>query len=138
MDRDQLQDLAALRLADAEALLAANRWAAAYYVLGYCIECALKACVVKQFRLYEMPDKKLVDSFYTHELDKLLSISGVKSDLEGRTRTDSNFKINWNTVKDWRETARYEVAITEARARAMYEAVANGSSGVLIWLKTQW
>lgn len=47
MDRTQLQQLAELRLRDADALLAARQWAAAYYLLGYCIECALKACVAK-------------------------------------------------------------------------------------------
>ena len=65
MDRTQFQQLAELRREDAETLLAASRWGAAYYLLGYSIECALKACVAKQFRLHEVPDKKLVNSFYT-------------------------------------------------------------------------
>ena len=82
MDRTSLQQLAELRLKDAEALLTAGQWEAAYYLLGYCVECALKACVAKQFRLHEGPDKKLVNSFYTHRLDELLTISGVKSDME--------------------------------------------------------
>lgn len=138
MDRIQLQRLAELRLRDAEALLAAGQWEAAYYLLGYCVECALKACVVKQFRLHEMPDKKLVLDFYTHELDKLLTISGVKSQKETHAKTDSNFEINWNTVRDWNESARYEVDKTEAFARGMYDAVTNDVSGVLPWLKTQW
>jgi len=47
-------------------------------------------------------------------------------------------EINWNTVRDWRETARYDVGITEASARGMYDAVTNTASGVLPWLKTQW
>jgi HEPN domain-containing protein len=69
MDRAQLQQLAELRLRDADALLTAGRWDAAYYLLAYCVECALKACVAKQFRLHEVPDKKLVNSFYTHSFD---------------------------------------------------------------------
>jgi hypothetical protein len=74
-------------------LLAAGQWDAAYYLLGYCIECALKACVAKQFRLHEVPDKELVNSFYTHRLDKLLTISGVKSEMEIHAKTDSSFEM---------------------------------------------
>jgi hypothetical protein len=102
------------------------------------VECALKACVAKQFRQDEVPDKKLVNSFYTHRLDELLTISGVKSELETRSKTDSNFEVNWNTVRDWSEATRYDVDIAEATARAMYEAVTNEASGILPWLKTQW
>lgn len=138
MDRIQLQRLAELRLKDAEALLTVSHWAAAYYLLGYCIECALKACVAKQFRSHEVPDKKLVNSFYTHRLDELLTISGVKSQLETRAGTDSSFGINWNTVRDWNESVRYDLGVTEALARGMYEAVTDTASGVLPWLKTQW
>jgi len=53
MDRIKLQQLAEVRLKDAEVLLTAGQWEAAYYLLGYCIECALKACVAKQFRSTE-------------------------------------------------------------------------------------
>jgi HEPN domain-containing protein len=138
MDRTVLQQLADLRLRDAEALLAAGQWDAAYYLLGYCIECALKACVAKQFRLHEVPDRKLVNSFYTHDLDELLTISNVKSAKESYAKTASSFEINWNTVRDWSETKRYEAGITEAFARGIYDAVTNTASGILPWLKTQW
>lgn len=123
---------------DADALLTAGRWDAAYYLLGYCVECALKACVAKQFRLHEVPDKKLVNSFYTHRLDELLTISGVKSEMEIHAKTDSSFEINWNTMRDWSETTRYDIGITEAFARGMYDAVTNTASGILPWLKTRW
>jgi hypothetical protein len=138
MDRIHLQGVAELRLRDAEVLLAAGRWDAAYYLLGYCIECALKAGVAKQFRLHEVPDRKLVNSFYTHRLDELLAISGVKSAMEDRAKIDPNFKINWKTVQDWSETVRYDVGITEAVVRGMFDAVTNPAYGIFPWLKTQW
>ncbi len=138
MNRTELQQLADLRLSDAEALLKARRWQAAYYLLGYCVECALKACAAKQFRLHEIPDRKLVTSFYTHRLDELVTISGVKSLLENRTQTDPSFQVNWNTIRDWSEASRYELGVSEARARDMFEAVTNPGSGILPWLKTQW
>jgi hypothetical protein len=75
MDLSDLKMLAETRVADAEALLQAGRWAAAYYLLGYAIECGLKACATKQFREHTVPDKTIVNDFYTDRLDKLLNIS---------------------------------------------------------------
>ena len=49
MDKANLQQIAEIRVRDAEVLLAAGQWDAAYYLPGYSIECALKACISKQF-----------------------------------------------------------------------------------------
>lgn len=138
MDRSDLQVLAEARVVDAEALLQEGRWAAAYYLLGYAVECALKACAAKQFHEHEVPDKTIVNDFYTHRLDKLLNISGAKVALEAQAAADPRFQVNWNAVRDWNETSRYDHSTTEARARDMLVAVADPSSGVLPWLKTQW
>jgi hypothetical protein len=138
MNRADLQVLADARVADAQALLQAKRWAAAYYLLGYAVECALKACVARQFRQDEIPDKTVVNSFYTHRLDQLLSISGAKAALESKAAADSTFQVNWNTVRDWNESARYDHSTTEARAQDLMIAVTDPRSGVLPWLKTQW
>jgi len=138
MDRSDLQILAEARVADAQALLQRGRWAAAYYLLGYAVECALKACAAKQFHEYEVPEKKIVNDFYTHRLDTLLDISGAKAALETHAAADSQFQVNWNAVRDWNETYRYDHSTTETKARDMLVAVADPSSGVLPWLKTQW
>ncbi len=138
MDRSDLQILAEVRLADAEALLHAGRWAAAYYLLGYAIECGLKACAAKQFREHEVPDRRVVNDFYTHRLDQLLNISGVKDAKDRRVAADPQFEMNWSLVSDWNEASRYEHATTEAKARDMLIAVTDAASGVLTWLKTQW
>jgi HEPN domain-containing protein len=47
MNRTDLQILAEDRLKDAEVLLAKGRFAAAYYLAGYAVECGLKACIAK-------------------------------------------------------------------------------------------
>lgn len=138
MNRTDLQLLADARVADAETLLQAKRWAAAYYLLGYAVECAIKACAARQFRQDEVPDKTVVNNFYTHRLDQLLSISGAKAALESNTAADPAFQVNWNTVRDWTEGARYDHSTTETKARDMLVAVADPKSGVLPWLKTQW
>jgi len=100
VDREQLQQLAELRLEDAEALIASGRWAAAYYLLGYSVECALKACVARQFREHEVPERKLVNSFYTHSLVELLVISGLEPEFRVRVRYDAIFQDNDSFLGD--------------------------------------
>ena len=138
MKRSDLHILAEARVADAEALLQGRRWAAAYYLLGYAVECALKACAAKQFHEHEVPEKKFVIELYTHELGKLLNLSGVKASQQAQATADPRFEVNWNTVRDWNETYRYDHSTTETKARDMLIAVTDPSSGVLPWLKTQW
>jgi hypothetical protein len=47
MDRKDLQSLSRWRLLEARALLRAGLPNGAYYLAGYSIECALKACIAK-------------------------------------------------------------------------------------------
>ena len=46
--RAEWQQLAEDRILDAQALLApaVARWSAAYYLIGYAVECGLKSCVL--------------------------------------------------------------------------------------------
>jgi HEPN domain-containing protein len=60
VDRKDLQALSNVRLKEAKALLGAGLWDGAYYLAGYAVECALKACIAKQTQRYEFPDKKRV------------------------------------------------------------------------------
>ena len=138
MNRNDLQRLADARVGDAEVLLNADRWAAAYYLAGYAVECALKACAANRFREHEVPERKLVDDFYTHRLDILLGISGVKDAFDDRLRADPPFRDNWDIVRDWNQAARYHHSTTERRARQMFLAVTEPSCGVLTWLKTRY
>ena len=75
MNRKDLQTLSDLRVKEARALFDQGLFDGAYYLLGYAMECALKSCIARQFRQYDFPDKKLVLDSYTHELEKLLSVS---------------------------------------------------------------
>jgi len=59
MNRQDLQQLAEDRLLDAQALLDAGRWSAAYYPAGHAVECALEARVAKRTREHDFPDLEL-------------------------------------------------------------------------------
>ncbi len=137
VDRLQFQQLAELRLEDAEALLASGRWAAAYYLLGYSVDCALKACIARQFREHDVPERKLVNSFYAHDLYELLVISGLQPEFRRRATQDPVFDSNWEDVSEWTESVRYDVLIEEEQARRMHDALINKNAGILTWLRTQ-
>ncbi len=138
MNRSELQSLADHRVQDAEALLGSERWQAAYYLLGYAVECALKACAARRFGEHEVPDKKVVLDFYTHDLEKLLNVAELKSMKEDRAKVDSGFKVNWSIVNQWSEASRYNLVISKAEAQDMFSAVNDPASGVLSWLRTVW
>jgi hypothetical protein len=67
MDRKDLRALSRVRLSEARALLKAELPDGAYYLAGYAVECALKACIAKETQRYEFPDKKRVNSSHTHD-----------------------------------------------------------------------
>lgn len=64
MNRAEFQQLSRLRLREARALMSGGHYQGAYYLSGYAVECALKACICKQFGRYEFPDRKLVNDSY--------------------------------------------------------------------------
>ena len=134
MDRGKLQQLAELRLKDAEVLLAAGHWDAAYYLLGYVVECAFKACIAQKFKLHTVPEKRLINSFYTHRLDELLVAADLKSALDSQMKADATLENNWDRIQDWSEAARYDIVVIEVDARAFHDAIIDPKSGLLPWL----
>jgi hypothetical protein len=138
VNRADLQQLAECRFADARTLLAADAFAGAYYLAGYAIECALKACVAKQIHQFDFPEKRLIDRSYTHNLVQLLEVSGVKALFEEEAARNEALRFRWNVVRDWSEASRYDVATTEKTARDMLAAVGDEDDGVLTWLKKHW
>jgi len=77
LTKADLEALAETRLKDAILLLQAGRSSSAYYLAGYAVELALKACVAKAFQPNAIPDKAFVNEIYTHSLEKLLSTAGL-------------------------------------------------------------
>ena len=143
MNRSDLQQLAEDRVLDAEALLAAGRWSGAYYLAGYAIECALKACIARRTREFDFYDPEIAKKVFTHHLPTLLYLPKLERPLEqdGQTSLPGSSGLflteNWSALKDWNERKRYEQTI-EAVARAIYEAVTDPVAGVLPWIKRYW
>jgi HEPN domain-containing protein len=136
MNRFDLQRMADERVADTAALLAAGRFQAAYYLCGYAVEFALKACIARQFREFDFPDRKVVNDSYVHDLTKLLNVSRLAQLHRDEADRNESFAANWGIVQAWSEASRYNAAITEDAATVLFRAVSDPTSGVLAWLKT--
>jgi hypothetical protein len=138
MNRRAFQQIAEIRRTEALALLTAGHHAGAYYLVGYAVECALKACVAKQVRRYDFPDRDLAREVFTHDLEKLMKLSGLAPELERDKAINKSLELNWAVVKDWSESARYEIGITETQARDLYSACTARTNGVLNWIRRRW
>ncbi len=86
---------------------------------------------------FDFPDKKLANEAFTHDLEKLIRVAGLAPEFDRDRKANPDLELNWATVKDWSEAVRYEVAITEPRARDLY-AACTGRNGVLPWVRKRW
>ena len=138
MHRSDFQKLAECRAGEAEALLQARCYSGAYYLAGYAIECALKACIAKKFRAKDIPEKGIVARIYTHDLDTLLDMGLVEEERNSFRKKNSPLGKNWEKVNDWSEESRYQWGISEAEAREIVAAIVRPQEGVLACLKRFW
>ena len=137
MNRADFQRLAQVRLGEARVLLDNAQYAGAYYLSGYVVECALKACIARQTQQYDLPDRNLVNQSYTHDLTRLINVAGLRLSLDQESNRDPLFAVYWNVVKDWSEESRY-LEQSEAVARDLYTAIADTHHGVFQWIQQYW
>jgi HEPN domain-containing protein len=137
VDRTDLQALSKIRAKEAKALLDAGLHDGAFYLAGYAVECALKACIAKSTRKHEFPDKDRVNKSYTHSLVELIRLAGLRETHDARMKSDPAFRDNWLIVVSWSEDSRY-LRNTAEKAQGLVNAVGNPKSGILAWLRHYW
>jgi hypothetical protein len=118
--------------------LDAGLHAGAYYLAGYSVECALKACIAKQTKESDFPDLEIAKKSYTHNVESLLDTAGLTKDLTDEVSRNATFGRYWGTVKDWKEISRYDLSITDKAAKDLIQAVLDPRDGVLRWVKRYW
>ncbi len=138
MNKNDLEALVGIRVIEAKVLLENHNYQGAYYLLGYALECAIKACIAKQVQQYDFPNKDLAQKSHQHKLTDLVGVAGLKQRLKKQEQADSSFQLNWAVAKDWAVESRYEKSIEKTKAHDLYEAVTDEHSGVLVWLKKYW
>lgn len=137
MNRNDLKLLALTRLREAKVLLANGEYSGAYYLAGYVVECALKACIAKRTRRHDFPDKKKADRSWTHLLNELVGLAELTDSLNAEIRADTVFSRNWANVVRWKEDSRYALN-GEAEAVDLIKAISDRRHGVLRWLRQHW
>ena len=137
MYRTDLQKLARVRLREAKALAAAGLHDGAYYLAGYAVECALKACIAKATLRHEFPDKARAIASHTHDLSALVKLAQLEGARRVLVRTDGEFDRNWGIVEEWSEQSRYQ-SLGPEQARDLIRAIADPRHGVLPWVARFW
>ncbi len=134
----QLQDLADLRLQEADALFAAGLYDGAKYLSGYVVEMALKARICRLLDLDEYPEKGELKRVYAvHDLDQLLLLAGLRRSVDPSNKPLFD---NWSTAALWKPERRYDAAGSATRqdAEDILNAIRDSTNGVLTWIKTRW
>ncbi len=137
ISRDELKALSAIRLREANTLLQNSHFDGAYYLSGYVVECALKACIARKTKRFDFPDRQRVNESWTHSLEALLRTADLRDEFDQARRLDNQLDLNWLVVRDWRETSRYEQH-DQQEAEGIYRAIADNRHGVLKWLRRHW
>lgn len=131
-----MQALSKARLIEAKALLKLGLNDGAYYLAGYAVECALKACIAKGSRRHEFPDKRRANASYSHDLRDLITVAGLDGHFESALQ-DASFGDNWKIAEVWSEQSRYEKHGTQS-AEALVAAISDRRHGVVAWIKQHW
>ena len=143
MNRKDLQALSELRLNEAKALFSAGFPEGAYYLAGYAVECALKACIAKRTQEHDFPDKKLADKTYTHDLERLIDAAELSNSFKKDKTSNSRLDMEGEYVRRWSEQCRYELLAgsEDDRRKAawlMIFSVESVGGGVLPWIRQFW
>jgi hypothetical protein len=138
--RAEWQKLAEDRILDAQALFAAGRWSGAFYLIGYAVECGLKACVLARIGahpevVYE--DRRFSIDSWTHDIERLVVLTDIKTDRDADAAANARLYQNWQWVKDWSEESRY-VQNGQPEAQRLLHAVVDPNDGVMRWIRVRW
>src|SRR5213594_478763 len=95
-----LRAIARARLRDAQALLRAKRFDGAFYICGYAVELALKARICRTLKWLGFPEDgkefKGLLSMKTHDLETLLTLSGIRDRIIEKHVDDWSLALRWN------------------------------------------
>ena len=137
MNRIDFQQLADLRLAESKALFAAGFPEGAYYLAGYAVECALKACIAKRTQEHDFPEKD-ARKYFSHDLQDLLGFAKLRIELDQAAASNPAMDANWIIVQNWSEESRYEKAKTARQAEELLKAIEGPTGGLLPWVRQRW
>lgn len=138
LTRNKLQELADLRVREAQVLFDAGLYDGSVYLCGYIIELALKACICKALNITEYPEAEIKGFFKTHIIKDLLLLAGLRDQLQQQEKLSPDFASNWQIVTKIGPEQRYQSGKSQSDAQDILTAVTSKPDGVLEWLSQQW
>ena len=103
--RNNLRKIARAKLRDAEILYKNRRYDSAIYLCGYAVEAILKARICRTLKWAGFPETRgefqSYQRFRTHNLEVLLSLSGI------REKILNEYSTEWTDVSKWSPEMRY-------------------------------
>lgn len=135
--RQQLQDLAQLKLREAEALFTADFFDGCAYLCGYVVELALKARIYATLGLNEYPEKGLKGAFRTHDFDDLKLLAGMEHEFSANRPV---LLSNSSIASKWKPERRYEPpgSYDRVAAEEILNAIRTRPDGVLECISSRW
>jgi HEPN domain-containing protein len=140
LSQNDFKKLARLRLREAKVLLENGCHDGAFYLVGYVVEYALKACIAGEMKEGHFPPKRdFINKCYTHDLVQLFRTAGLWTSFDSARTANAQLDLNWQSIKGWTEDKRYDPQkTTRAVALDAYAGVADPANGVLKWIKARW
>ncbi len=138
MNRSDFQELAEVHLLHAQALLDAQLYSGAYYMCGYVVECALKACIctkTSQFDFYPSPEESR--AAWSHDFERLIKAAGFEDEFDAARAADGVLDVNWEIVENWSPDSRYEPR-GKPEAQLLLDAIGEPDHGVFSCIKQLW
>jgi HEPN domain len=136
-NKQQLKDLAHLRLREAEVLFDSGYYDGAAYLCGYVVELALKARICRLLGSNDYPDTgKYKQVYAVHDFDQLLFLSGLRAKLTPASPVFSS----WSTATPWSPEHRYlpKGSFSRQDALDVLNAIRNPTNGIFRWIKRHW
>jgi hypothetical protein len=100
-------------------------------------ELALKGAISWLFKPDVIPSPRFVREVYSHDLENLINLAGLRAELASEMALSDKFAANWLLVREWSEQSRYELTATED-ARHLLEAIDHPNEGVFAWIRNHW
>lgn len=137
LPREQLQQLARLRLREAEALYQAGLYDGCVYLAGYAVELALKARICRLLGLKNYPLEP-AQAFKIHDLEQLTILAGLSTQIDATKNLD--LFNNWSHAIKWNPEQRYEASgkYDAVTAKLLLDSIRSKPNGVLTWLSKRW
>ena len=134
--RQELKDLAKVRLKEAEVLFNAGYYDGAAYLCGYVVEMALKARICRLLGGTYPDTGKYKQAYAVHDFDQLLYLSGLRPKMVAGTPLFAN----WSIATPWTPERRYQPVGTHSQQDALniLTAIRDPNDGIFKWIKKYW